>query len=84
MQNATITGNTCATPTDHAIGLADHSTGAHVGGNTLHSGIGYEVGIDASSRRATRARSPAESRKSLGEEERGRGRTAPFPASAAP
>ncbi|MET7765754.1 hypothetical protein ABZS71_28455 [Streptomyces sp. NPDC005393] len=50
VQNATITGNTFATPTDHAIGLADHSTGAHVGGNTLHSGIGYEVGIDASSR----------------------------------
>ncbi|MEU8871258.1 hypothetical protein AB0D24_08785 [Streptomyces javensis] len=32
------------------IGLALHSTGARVDGNTLHPGIRYEVGIDASSR----------------------------------
>ncbi|MGY0056013.1 right-handed parallel beta-helix repeat-containing protein [Streptomyces sp. LZ34] len=51
VQNATITGNTFAAPTHHAVGLAIHSTGAHVGGNTLHAGIRYEVGIDASSRR---------------------------------
>ncbi|QKV96555.1 hypothetical protein HUT19_36700 [Streptomyces sp. NA02950] len=37
---------------DHvvAIGLADHSTGAPIGRNTLDPGIGYEVGVDASSR----------------------------------
>ncbi|MDT0546371.1 MULTISPECIES: right-handed parallel beta-helix repeat-containing protein [Streptomyces] len=51
VQNATITGNTFAAPTHHAIGLAVHSTGARVRGNTLHAGIRYEVGIDASSRR---------------------------------
>ncbi|MEU8828468.1 right-handed parallel beta-helix repeat-containing protein [Streptomyces sp. NPDC048636] len=50
VQDVTITGNTFAAPTHHAIGLADHSTGAHVGHNTLDPGIGYEVGIDASSR----------------------------------
>ncbi|MDT3397265.1 right-handed parallel beta-helix repeat-containing protein [Streptomyces sp. B1866] len=50
VQDATITGNTFAAPTHHAIGLAVHSTGAHVGGNTLNPRIRYEVGIDASSR----------------------------------
>ncbi|ADI05185.1 hypothetical protein SBI_02064 [Streptomyces bingchenggensis BCW-1] len=50
VQNVTITKNTFATPTHHAIGLAIHSTGAHVSGNRLHAGIRYEVGIDASSR----------------------------------
>jgi Right handed beta helix region len=50
VQHTTITGNTFAGATDHAIGLALHSTGAHVGGNTLDPHIGYEVGIDDSSR----------------------------------
>ncbi|MBL1101418.1 right-handed parallel beta-helix repeat-containing protein [Streptomyces sp. 205] len=49
VRNATIEGNTFAAPTHHAIGLAHGSTGAHVGGNELDPGIGYEVGIDASS-----------------------------------
>ncbi|HEY0453824.1 hypothetical protein [Actinophytocola sp.] len=49
VRNATITGNEFAAPTHHAIGLAIGSTGAHVSGNTLHPGIGYEVGIDDSS-----------------------------------
>ncbi|MDW6058378.1 right-handed parallel beta-helix repeat-containing protein [Streptomyces sp. FXJ1.4098] len=50
VQNVTIAKNTFAAPTHHAIGLAIHSTGAHVSGNRLHAGIRYEVGIDASSR----------------------------------
>lgn len=58
VQSATITGNTFAAPTHHAIGLAVHSTGAHVRGNTLHAGIRYEVGIDASSRRGYEGAKP--------------------------
>ncbi|MEO3751682.1 right-handed parallel beta-helix repeat-containing protein [Streptomyces sp. B6B3] len=49
VQNVTITGNTFAAPTHHAIGLAIGSTGAHVGENEYDPGIGYEVGIDESS-----------------------------------
>ncbi|MBI0378142.1 right-handed parallel beta-helix repeat-containing protein [Streptomyces albiflaviniger] len=58
VRNATITGNEFAAPTHHAIGLADHSTGARVDGNTLHPGIRYEVGIDASSRPGYRGPEP--------------------------
>ncbi|AQA09942.1 right-handed parallel beta-helix repeat-containing protein [Streptomyces malaysiensis subsp. malaysiensis] len=58
VQNATITGNVFAAPTHHAIGLAEHSTGARVSGNVLHSGIRYEVGIDASSRPGYRGPEP--------------------------
>ncbi|MFF5585914.1 right-handed parallel beta-helix repeat-containing protein [Streptomyces hygroscopicus] len=58
VRNATITGNVFAAATDHAIGLACHSTGARVGGNTLHPGIRYEVGIDASSRAGYRGPEP--------------------------
>ncbi|MBU3864354.1 right-handed parallel beta-helix repeat-containing protein [Streptomyces sp. 4503] len=58
VQNATITGNVFAAPTDHAIGLAYHSTGARVDGNTRHSGIRYEVGIDDSSRAGYRGPEP--------------------------
>ncbi|MBC2868573.1 right-handed parallel beta-helix repeat-containing protein [Streptomyces mexicanus] len=50
VQGASITGNTFAAATDHAIGLAIHSTGAHVCGNRINPHIRYEVGIDASSR----------------------------------
>ena len=50
VRQVTVTGNTFPTPLHHAIGLALHSTGAHVGENTYHPGIGYEVGIDSSSR----------------------------------
>jgi hypothetical protein len=50
VQDVTITGNTFAAPTDHAIGLAIGSTGAHVlDDNTYDPGIGYLVGIDESS-----------------------------------
>ncbi|WP_194117755.1 hypothetical protein [Streptomyces hoynatensis] len=49
VQEVTVTGNTFPTPLDHAIGLALHSTGAHVGENRYDPGIGYEVGIDSSS-----------------------------------
>lgn len=50
VRNAVITGNTFPAGPDHAIGLAIGSTGAHVGGNEVSPRIGYEVGIDASSR----------------------------------
>ncbi|MFF7987058.1 right-handed parallel beta-helix repeat-containing protein [Streptomyces sp. NPDC007901] len=46
VQHATVTGNTFGA----AIGLAIHSTGAHVSGNKASPRIHYEVGIDASSR----------------------------------
>ncbi|WP_033293522.1 right-handed parallel beta-helix repeat-containing protein [Amycolatopsis jejuensis] len=50
VQRATITGNTFAAGPDHAIGLAIHSTGAHVEGNHVDPSIRCEVGIDKSSR----------------------------------
>lgn len=49
VQDVTIVGNHFAAPTHHAIGLAVGSTGAYVGDNTYHPGIGYLVGIDDSS-----------------------------------
>jgi serine/threonine protein kinase len=45
-----LVGADGAGTTHHAIGLAVGSTGAHVSGNTLNPDIGYEVGIDDSSR----------------------------------
>ncbi|GHE04893.1 hypothetical protein [Streptomyces alanosinicus] len=50
VQHLTIVGNTFAAPTDHAIGLAIHSTGAHVCHNRTNPRVRYEVGIDAFSR----------------------------------
>ncbi|MGW7537362.1 right-handed parallel beta-helix repeat-containing protein [Amycolatopsis sp. NPDC054798] len=50
VQQATIVGNTFAAGPDHAIGLAIHSTGAHVEGNRVDPSIPCEVGIDDSSR----------------------------------
>ncbi|GHH82389.1 hypothetical protein GCM10018793_42110 [Streptomyces sulfonofaciens] len=50
VQHATVTANTFAAAPDHAVGLAIGSTGAHVDGNEVGEDIGYEVGIDASSR----------------------------------
>ena len=49
VQHCTITGNEFAASPDHAIGLAIGSTYAHVSGNKVSPGIGYEVGIDDSS-----------------------------------
>jgi hypothetical protein len=49
VQNATIEGNTFASPTHHAIGLDIGSTGAYVGQNNYHPGIDCLVGIDESS-----------------------------------
>ncbi|WEO99539.1 hypothetical protein A6P39_038900 [Streptomyces sp. FXJ1.172] len=43
---------------DHAIGLAIHSTGAHVSGNRTDPHVRYEVGIDASSRPGYRGPEP--------------------------
>ncbi|OLZ68979.1 hypothetical protein AV521_19620 [Streptomyces sp. IMTB 2501] len=50
VQHVTIVHNTFAAPTDHAIGLAIHSTSAPVRGNRTNPRVRYEVGIDASSR----------------------------------
>ncbi|WP_067135177.1 right-handed parallel beta-helix repeat-containing protein [Streptomyces yokosukanensis] len=58
VQHVTIVGNTFAAPTDHAVGLAIHSTGAHVCGNRTNSRVRYEVGIDASSRPGYRGPKP--------------------------
>ncbi|MGP3967831.1 right-handed parallel beta-helix repeat-containing protein [Streptomyces sp. 6N223] len=50
VRNVTISGNTFAAPTHHAIGLAIGSTGARVtDDNAYDPGIGYWVGIDDSS-----------------------------------
>lgn len=49
VQNCVIEGNRFAASPDHAIGLAIHSTGAHVRDNRVSPGIRYQVGIDESS-----------------------------------
>ncbi|MFF4607563.1 right-handed parallel beta-helix repeat-containing protein [Streptomyces sp. NPDC001339] len=49
VQNTTITDNIFAAAPDHAIGLAIHSTDAHISGNKVSPHIRYEVGIDTSS-----------------------------------
>jgi Right handed beta helix region len=49
VQNCVISGNEFAAAPAKAIGLAIHSTGAHVSGNKVSPDIGYEVGIDESS-----------------------------------
>lgn len=49
VQDCVIERNEFAASPHHAIGLAIHSTGAHVKGNEVSQGIGYEVGIDKSS-----------------------------------
>lgn len=59
VQQATITGNTFAAGPDHAIGLAIHSTGAHVEGNRVDPSIPCEVGIDDSSREGYTGPEPA-------------------------
>ncbi|MER5546023.1 hypothetical protein AB5L52_42915 [Streptomyces sp. CG4] len=58
VQHLTIAGNTFAAPTDHAMGLAIHSTNAHVHANRTNPHVRYEVGIDASSRPGYRGPNP--------------------------
>ncbi|MBB4685076.1 right-handed parallel beta-helix repeat-containing protein [Amycolatopsis jiangsuensis] len=50
VQKLTVAGNTWAAGPDHAIGLQNHSTDAHVQDNNLDPSIDCEVGIDESSR----------------------------------
>ncbi|MEU8971986.1 serine/threonine-protein kinase [Streptomyces monashensis] len=58
VQHVTVVGNTFAAVTDHAIGLAIHSTGARVHGSRTDPRVRYEVGIDASSRPGYRGPKP--------------------------
>ncbi|WP_037344413.1 right-handed parallel beta-helix repeat-containing protein [Sciscionella sediminilitoris] len=58
VQRLTITGNTWAAGPDHAIGLQNGSTGAHVRDNRLDPSIGCEVGIDDSSRESYQGPEP--------------------------
>lgn len=58
VQHLTLTGNTWAAGPDHAIGLQNHSTYAHVAGNDLDPSIGCEVGIDRSSRKGYEGPTP--------------------------
>ncbi|MGW6279779.1 right-handed parallel beta-helix repeat-containing protein [Kribbella sp. NPDC055071] len=50
IQHLTVTGNTFAAAPDKAIGLAIHSTDAHITKNKLSTTIECYVGIDTSSR----------------------------------
>lgn len=58
VQHLTITGNTWAAGPDHAIGLQNHATYAHVKGNELDPSIHCEVGIDHSSRKGYQGPTP--------------------------
>jgi hypothetical protein len=49
VQHLTVTGNTWEAGPDHAVGLQNKSTDAHVTDNKLDASIGCEVGIDDSS-----------------------------------
>ena len=49
VQHLTVTGNTWKAGPDHAVGLQNHSTHAHVKDNDLDPSIACEVGIDESS-----------------------------------
>jgi hypothetical protein len=51
VQHLTVTGNTWVAGPDHAIGLQNHSTDAHVKDNKLDPSIPCEVGIDKSSKK---------------------------------
>lgn len=50
IQHLSVTGNTFAAAPEKAIGLAIHSTDAHIGSNTVSQDIPCYVGIDDSSR----------------------------------
>ncbi|HWL87987.1 MAG TPA: hypothetical protein VNO21_19425, partial [Polyangiaceae bacterium] len=58
IQYATITDNEFAGSPDKAIGLDIGSTYATVSGNKLSSGIGYEVGMDSTSKKGYNGPTP--------------------------
>ncbi|MFD2414788.1 hypothetical protein [Amycolatopsis pigmentata] len=58
VQYVTLSGNTWAAGPDHAIGLQNHSTNAHVMNNKLDPSIRCEVGIDDSSRKGYQGPAP--------------------------
>lgn len=58
VQHLTVTGNTWAAGPDHAIGLQNKSTDAHVRDNKLDPSIKCEVGIDKSSRKGYQGPTP--------------------------
>ncbi|MDT8915949.1 right-handed parallel beta-helix repeat-containing protein [Amycolatopsis sp. PS_44_ISF1] len=58
VQHLTVTGNTWAAGPDHAVGLQNHSTDAHVGDNALDPSIECEVGIDKSSKKGYEGPTP--------------------------
>jgi len=58
IQYCTITGNEFVGSIDKAIGLAINSTNATVSGNKVDSRIGYEVGIDSSSKKGYKGPEP--------------------------
>ncbi|GAA1671833.1 hypothetical protein GCM10009765_21540 [Fodinicola feengrottensis] len=58
IQHLTVTGNTWAAGPDHAIGLQNHSTDAHVNDNKLDPSIKCEVGIDSSSKKGYQGPTP--------------------------
>jgi hypothetical protein len=53
-----VTGNRVVGPVDKAFSFQNGSVGALVEGNSLAPGVGYEVGIDESSRRGYRGPEP--------------------------
>lgn len=56
--DVTVQNNTVVA---HAIGVQNHATDAHVKDYVLDPAVPCEVGVDSSSRRATRGRPPAAS-----------------------
>ncbi|MFF0146376.1 parallel beta helix pectate lyase-like protein [Amycolatopsis sulphurea] len=58
VQNLSLEGNTWAAGPDHAIGLQNKSTGAHVKDNELDPSIKCEVGIDKSARKGYQGPEP--------------------------
>src|SRR5882757_2493807 len=58
VQHLTVTGNTWAAGPDHAIGLQNKTTDAHVSDNKLDPSIKCEVGIDQSSKKGYQGPTP--------------------------
>ena len=50
VQNVKLSGNTIQGTVDKAFGIANKSTGAVIAANKLASGIGFQVGMDSSSK----------------------------------
>jgi hypothetical protein len=59
IQHLTVTGNTFAAAPDKAIGLAIHSTDAHIGTNKVSPAIECYVGLDKSSHPGYQGPTPA-------------------------